>query len=76
MKDVYLGRMGALINISGPASTTLAQADELAREMVAQNPDSLEEFWNSEKVGDQESRTVRQWAGPDMNILHWTRLER
>lgn len=76
MKDVYLGRMGALINIKASESTTLAQADELAREMVAQNPDSLEEFWHSEKVGDQEKRTVRQWAGPDLEILQWTRLER
>lgn len=76
MKDVYLGRMGALLNISANESTTLDQADELAREMVAQNPDSLEEFWSSEKVGDKQNRTVRQWAGTDLEILHWVRLER
>ncbi|CCG82046.1 Elongation factor Ts, mitochondrial [Taphrina deformans PYCC 5710] len=75
-QDVYLGRMGAMINIVTANQTTKEMADELAREVVAQNPDSMEEFWALEKVGDPQQRTVRQWAGDDVEIVSWTRLER
>ncbi|ORY81445.1 elongation factor TS-domain-containing protein [Protomyces lactucae-debilis] len=79
-KDVYLGRMGALVRLTQSAGMDAAvsqlQADEIAREIVAQNPDGLEEFWSLDKVGDKEARTVRQWAGDDVTIEAWARWER
>lgn len=75
-RDVSIGRMGALISVKSSGAMTRTVADELAREVVAQNPESLAEFWSLEKVGDTQSRTVRQWAGEDIEITAWTRLER
>lgn len=75
-RDVYLGRMGAMINVRAQSDTARQLADELAREVVAQNPDSMDEFWTLDKVGDSEGRTVRQWAGKDIEITAWTRFER
>lgn len=76
-KNVYLGRMGAMISLLSKAKAMPeARANELAREIVAQNPDTVDEFWNLEKIGDEQGRTVRQWAGEDVEIMAWTRLER
>lgn len=75
--SVYLGRMGALVNlVSKGKEITPSIADELAREVVAQNPESMNEFWGLEKVGDEQGRSVRQWAGEDIEVTAWTRLER
>lgn len=75
-KDIYLGRMGAMVNLSSEKRDVSGLADELAREIVAQNPESTDELWTLEKVGDVRNRTVRQWAGDDVRIEAWTRLER
>lgn len=75
-KDVYLGRMGALLNISAESTDIAKIADELAREVVAQDPETIEELWTLEKIGDAKNRTVRQWAGNDVAIEAWTRLNR
>jgi elongation factor Ts len=79
-KNIFLGRMGALIRVARQDAKDVAalqqQADELAREVVAQNADTLEEFWSLEKVGDAQGRTVRQWAGEDITIEAWARWER
>ena len=73
-KDVWIGRMGTLINVS--ADRDLSNVDELAREVVAQNPETIEEFWTLEKIGDKQNRTIRQWIGDDVEIDAWTRLEK
>lgn len=69
-EDVSLGRMGAIVRLRGGK----VDADELAREIVAQQPESTEEFWTLEKVGD--TRTVREWAGDEVELVSWTRLDR
>lgn len=75
-ENVYLGRMGAMINVSSKSVDVGKIADELAREVVAQNPESMDEFWTLEKVGDSQGRTVREWAGVDVEISAWSRLDR
>lgn len=75
-QNIFLGRMGAMVTIQSGHPKTKELADEMAREVVAQNPDTIQEFWTLEKIGDAQHRTVRQWAGEDVDIVAWTRLER
>ncbi|BFZ56657.1 Elongation factor Ts, mitochondrial [Savitreella phatthalungensis] len=84
--DTAIGRMGALVQVSvteelagrlnEQGRTVVEFADEIAREVVAQQPESAQEFWTLDKVGDQQSRTVRQWAGEGVELVNYIRLDR
>ncbi|EEB07422.1 translation elongation factor EF- Ts Tsf1 [Schizosaccharomyces japonicus yFS275] len=67
-----LGRVGCLVSLSNAQKAGLA--DDIAREFVAQDPESIDDFLHNTSVYDN-SKTMKDLLG-SANVVDWVRWER